>query len=758
VTYAALTYGCLSTPRFRPTAIRYIAPTAKGSGNGSSWENAGTLASLNTFAAALPPGGEIWLRADAGNYIQDTTRTLTNGNVVIRGVDVAGNNKMAVLVGSRMVDTAGTHKWDAKADTAAGVYGKEVFRLNAGCDNMTFMFIEFRNQGRGCIRARQAISNLIVSHCDAINVAAFITNDAASGAGVPTVTGLTVDNINVKGFSKFGVKLETGDSNNILIEDFYIDGERQDNDNFASGIVFDGTAHDIIIRRGTIRNIIDSKNVYQNGDGIAGEKRNHSILVQDVLLEYITDGGVDFKGDNIVLERVTSRYCHRNFRLWGYCIMKDCVGIEPGDNAGFNKYAKANISVFDFGMVRIIGGRFEQDLTTSAVIRVEKGGMASLSPSTVIVSKGPTSYVEPVTGNNPPGAFINMNPSDFSPPIITSSLELSQNENKFGIHSITSNKPAQLRIVGGPAAKYFATYGTQLRLAARDFEKPPIEAPDNIYRVDIQMMDGNGNLSAIRRVNLTLGNVDDDPITPSELVTQYGVTKGAWSQVSPATCWQDIARTIPAETDTKVALIDDQFGFGTYAYQDDPDKQAYMRQLGGVYFLEMNGEERYAIGAPGYFNFPQATGVFMLRRESVETSLQVVFANPRNIAIDTRTNYAWGFGVDGGQNYYVYVSGSSYTPGSSSGLAGGVDKVASMQTAPTTGRANGIQTLNATDHPTITYGASIQAILGGHHDGTKNFVGRLYGWVITNNTLDADTTLFRVERQLADGAGLNLAT
>lgn len=56
----------------------------------------------------------------------------------------------------------------------------------------------------------------------------------------------------------------------------------------------------------------------------------------------------------------------------------------------------------------------------------------------------------------------------------------------------------------------------------------------------------------------------------------------------------------------------------------------------------------------------------------------------------------------------------------------------------------------------MTNATIAQAYIGGSYTGTQNMYGRLYGWVISNVTLDLSTTLFRVERQLADPAGLLL--
>ncbi len=756
--YFAAFNATLRPPSAR-RALR-IAPGGAGNWSGDSWANAAPLASLNTMIArAKAQGAEVWLRADLGPYRQDATLTLTNGGVTVRGVDANGLDMHAEIVGSRMVDSTGTRLWNAKADTAAGVYGKEVFRLNAGCDSMSFRFLHFRNQGRGCIRFRQAQTNILIEDVKATNVAAFVTNDSATGAGVPTVVGLTMRRTEVRGFSKFAVKRENGNSNAILIEDFFYDGERQDGDNFASGIVFDGTAHDIIIRRGEIHNIIDSVNTYQNGDAIACERANRDLLIEDVKITHCTDGGVDFKGDNIVMRHVRILYCHRNYRLWGYAVLDNCYGLEPGDNAGFNKYAKANISVFDYGMIRVIGGTYTQVTGKQSVIRVEKGGMISVSPSTVInkPADGSLYYVEPVTGTNPPGAYLVMDPNDRTPPVITSSLDLSLDENKFGIFAIETDKPAQLRIVGGPAAKYFATYGTQLRLTRRDFEKPMPEAPDNIYRVDIQVMDGNGNLSAIRRANVTIRNVDDDPISADILREQFGVTKGAYSIIRPEICWQDIDRTIPAVVDTKVALVDDEYGFGTAAFQDDPDQQAYLRQIGGVYFFEMTGAERYAIGAPGYFNFPEVTASFMIRRGDDDTDSRVIFTTPRNAALSTTANYRWGMTVTGGQSFTAVINSVNNTASITKATVG-ADRVLSMQSKTRSGRSNAAQMFHGAPlaDTTLTYAAITQAHVGGSYTGNGNMYGRLYGWVISDVTLDPSSALFRVERQLADAAGFLL--
>ncbi|MDD1450811.1 hypothetical protein NHF48_007320 [Sphingomonas sp. H160509] len=312
----------------------WISPNGNGDLSGSDVANAGRLSQLNTFISrAAITGAEVWIRADAGSYNFTSTLTITNGGATVRGVDVNGNPMMAEFVGKRLVDPDRSHMWNAKNDAAAGIYGIEVFRLNRGADNLTFRHLAFRNLGRGCFRARQSLSNLTITDMLATNVAAFFVNDAAVATDPADITGLTMQRVTVNGFSKFFAKIQWN-STNILLEDCIGDSEKQDGDNFASGIVFDDNARDIVMRRCTMGNVVDSLHAYQNGDGYSGERGNINIVMEDCVAHNCTDGGVDFKGDNIVLRRCVMRENHRNYRLWGFVDLYDCEGYDQrADNA-----------------------------------------------------------------------------------------------------------------------------------------------------------------------------------------------------------------------------------------------------------------------------------------------------------------------------------------------------------------------------------------------------------------------------------------
>src|SRR5690349_13667998 len=104
----------------------YISPTGSGLMDGSSPQNAGTLANLNAFVSAVGAGGQVLLLADKGAYHQTTQITLTAGgsdtaSVTIRGVDSHGAAMSAQIVGAR------TPNW-----TPGHEEGSELFRLKTG--------------------------------------------------------------------------------------------------------------------------------------------------------------------------------------------------------------------------------------------------------------------------------------------------------------------------------------------------------------------------------------------------------------------------------------------------------------------------------------------------------------------------------------------------------------------------------------------------------------------------------------------------
>ena len=73
----------------------YIAPSSAGTGNGSTWSNAGSIENLSKFIAMAGPGGRVLLRADAGPFRTSRPITIRAGGtndafVTIAGADSSG--------------------------------------------------------------------------------------------------------------------------------------------------------------------------------------------------------------------------------------------------------------------------------------------------------------------------------------------------------------------------------------------------------------------------------------------------------------------------------------------------------------------------------------------------------------------------------------------------------------------------------------------------------------------------------------------
>src|SRR6185436_9513638 len=183
-------------------ATIYVSPSGSGLRDGSSIENAGTLASLNQFIQAAGPGGEVLLLADQGAYQQNTQLSITKGGtdgapVTIRGIDSSGHPMTAEIVGSR------SPSW-----TYGMAEGNELFRLMSGANNLVFEDLTTRNFGNGVFRAGADISTLTIRDVDASNVSRFV-EDYVSGTNTSaTISGLTVEDVNVSGYSRSVMRLQ----------------------------------------------------------------------------------------------------------------------------------------------------------------------------------------------------------------------------------------------------------------------------------------------------------------------------------------------------------------------------------------------------------------------------------------------------------------------------------------------------------------------------------------------------------------------
>lgn len=302
----------------------YISPTGSGSGDGSSAANAATLKDLPRLIAAAGPGGQVLLLADQGVYTAPTgplaivAGGTASAPVTIRGVDSAGNAMAATITGTR-----------PEPFDPASPSGEEVFRLLAGANNLRFSDLAFENVGTA-FRVGADVRNLAIEHVDATNVSRFFDNMVSGANASATITGLTIRDVAVNGYSKGAIRVQY-DSSDVLIEDVRGDSQFQDGDNFAIGVHITGTAHDVTIDRVAMRNALDTVNDYRNGDGFATERGTYNITLRDVIATGNSDGGLDLKSDNIVVDGAIVSGNGRNIRLWGTgAQLSNIVSLDAG--------------------------------------------------------------------------------------------------------------------------------------------------------------------------------------------------------------------------------------------------------------------------------------------------------------------------------------------------------------------------------------------------------------------------------------------
>ncbi|MBB5765749.1 Ca2+-binding RTX toxin-like protein [Methylorubrum rhodesianum] len=292
----------------------YLSPTGSGNGSGADWGNAARLTDLNAMITAAGPGGTVLLRADQGAYAMNSSVDVTSGgaagaSVTVMGVDGAGNPMNAQIVGTR------TAPYDVN-----GNKGLEVFRLLEGADHLSLQYMSFENIGAGAIRVGAPISDLTVGNMEATNVQRFFENFASSGRSDATITGLTIHDVSIRGYSKGAIRVQY-DSSDILIRDVIGNSDAQDGDMFAIGLAFDGTAHDALIQRVEMFNSRDTASIgYWNGDGFVTELGNYDIAFEQVVATGNTDGGFDLKSQSTTIRDVISLDNGHSFRLWDYAV------------------------------------------------------------------------------------------------------------------------------------------------------------------------------------------------------------------------------------------------------------------------------------------------------------------------------------------------------------------------------------------------------------------------------------------------------
>ena len=490
-------------------ATIYVSPNGSGLRDGSSIENAGTLASLNQFIQAAGPGGEVLLLADQGAYQQNTQLSINKGGtdgapVTIRGIDSSGNPMAAEIVGSR------SPSW-----TYGMSEGNELFRLLSGANNLVFEDLTTSNFGNGVFRVGADISNLTIRDVDANNVCRFIENYVSGTATSATISGLIVEDINVTDYSRSVIRLQY-DTHNVLIDDVVGDSARTFGGLYVCGIALDGTAHDVVISDTTMKNNFGqgTASEYWNGDGFSTERGVYNVRFENTVSSGNSDAGYDLKSSSTTLVNTVSEANNRNYRFWSTSItMEGGSSINPTYYGGNSDTAHVWLGVDAEATIDNL--TFSDALLPQVLFDMTKGGATVHLADTVI----PLLYQTLILLKD--GSVLDILPSDAAPTGVTLTGGTVQENatagtvvGTLGAVDPDSGDIHSFALTGG-ATNLFELAGNQICVkagAALDFETQSSQA------LTVKVTDQDG-LSATQTVTIGVTNVVETGTAGNDVLT-----------------------------------------------------------------------------------------------------------------------------------------------------------------------------------------------------------------------------------------------
>lgn len=356
----------------------YISPKGSGNKSGSDWANAASITSLDSMIKKAGAGGEVLVAADKGSYavskqIDIWAHGAGGAAVTIKGVNsVTGEAANAVIEGTRPATYA-----------IGNASGNELFKFQAGSGHLAFQNFTINNTGTA-FRAAGDVSNIAIEHVDAINVARFFEDYAGGSNKTATISGLTIRDVSVEGFSKGVIRLQY-ETHDVLIEDVHGDSQRQDGDEFAIGVHLLGSTHDVVIRRTVMENATDTTgDAYWNGDGFATEGSVHGVLLEDTVARGNTDAGYDLKSRDTTLVRALAEDNKRNYRVWTEATLIDSVGLDPHKRGGTG--TQQQVWTASDAKVKIVNGYFAD--TGTSTVAFENNGVIEATDTIAKVALG----------------------------------------------------------------------------------------------------------------------------------------------------------------------------------------------------------------------------------------------------------------------------------------------------------------------------------------------------------------------------------
>lgn len=369
----------IDTKGFQHMATLHITPTGSGTRDGSSAENAASIWAIDKMIDKAGAGGTVLLHADQGSYDLKYFLSITNGGaagnpVTIKGVDAAGNAMNAEFTGTRAAEYSPT-----------SAVGTEVFRLLDGADHLKFENMSFTNV-QNAFRVGADVADISIAHMQADNVQRFFEDYASTASKSATISGLRIEDVDISGFSKGAIRLQY-DTHDVVIKDVHADSERQDGDNFAIGIHFGGTVHDVVVKETSMSNATDTLHTYWNGDGFAAEKNVYNLRFEDTYASGNTDSGYDLKSQSTVLIRAVAEDNNRNFRVWGDGVtIIDSQSIDPNHRGGTGGQAhvhlapKSNLTIINSTLI-------DNDAKTVAIDLSEEYARVTLVDTEIYINE-----------------------------------------------------------------------------------------------------------------------------------------------------------------------------------------------------------------------------------------------------------------------------------------------------------------------------------------------------------------------------------
>lgn len=270
-----------------PPPSYFFAPSAQGSGNGSTPANAAVYTQMPTFVAAHP-NSFMRLRADLGEYDHAGTLAFTSGDFTLNSYHPTDPTAKAIIRGDR------ANPYTAGA--ANGVHG-----LAIGADNIAIRNIDFRDL-QYAIYSTLGLNGLTIEDCAGENVYRFFEGTTSRSHSNVYLRRNSVVGIE-RQFCRFGGGLHT-----FAIEDNFVDVDFVEDESFPSPIQLGGGSNGTGLSNGALRGNI-SKNVhfeipggYWNGDNFEIDDNGlvsgspQEILFEDCEGDYATDANFDFKG------------------------------------------------------------------------------------------------------------------------------------------------------------------------------------------------------------------------------------------------------------------------------------------------------------------------------------------------------------------------------------------------------------------------------------------------------------------------------